>query len=112
MSIDKAILQHHDEAVRPRARIELRICRKLLRALKRAGYTVSIWDGEESTPVIDEGEALKLLFNLDEAHLDCHRPVGGKTFVLLVFGNDGWDVISDYGLSLEPLIDAVMEGES
>jgi hypothetical protein len=33
----------------------------------------------------------------DEDYLHLHPPVGRKSWVRLVYGNDGWDVICDYG---------------
>lgn len=93
------ILDHHDQSVKPRARIELKIVRRLLRDLQAAGHKLVIDDGEEETPVTDETEALKLLFNLDEAHI-----MTEKSFVFLVFGNDGNEVICDYGMTLEPIL--------
>jgi hypothetical protein len=109
---DKQILQYHDAAVMPRARIELRIVRRLLRELKREGYTVRIDDGGETTIVTDEGEALALLFNLDVASLYVDKAGSlARSWIYLVFGNDGWDVIADYSTSLTPLMDRVTEGE-
>lgn len=89
-----------------RARVELRIVRRVLSDLRRTGYELDIDDGDEQTPVTDEGEALKLLFNLDEARIYTMRE-GKTSFVYFVFGNDGYDVISDYGTSLDHVMEPI-----
>lgn len=107
---DDEILQHHEKgAVMRRARVELKIVRRLIVALQSAGYTLTIDDGEEQTPVTNQGEALKLLFNLDEARILTKSPALRESFVYLVFGHDGYDVICDYGTSLEAVMGPLNE---
>jgi hypothetical protein len=114
MITDNEILKHHAPSVMPRARIELRIVRRLLHALLKHGYQVTMDDGDSLAKLAVEHPrldlALKHIFNFDEMHLTCWTKEGGTTFVLLVFGNDGDDVICDYGMSLEPIINAVLKG--
>jgi hypothetical protein len=104
---DAMILQYHDAAVLPRARVELAIVRRLLRALTKANYALSVDDGADELYAKTEGDMLALLFNLDDAHLIVRDPIGGQSFVRLVFGNDGYDVISDYGISLSDIIEPI-----
>lgn len=104
---DAQILQHHDAAVLPRARVELAIVRRLIRALVKHNYALSIDDGNDELYAKTEGDMLALLFNLDEAHLIVRDPIGGQSFVRLVFGNDGYDVINDYGISLTHIIEPI-----
>lgn len=107
---DEDILQHHDKgAVMRRARVELRIVRRLLSDLRNAQYLLSIDDGEELHWVTNEDNALKYLFNLDEARINAKRDGEKESFVYLVFGNDGYDVICDYGMSLEPVMAPINE---
>ena len=61
------------------------------------------------TPTTDDG--LKLgLFDRDYAMLSVYQ-VGGpyKGWVRLVFGNSGWDLISDYSVNLEEFLKPVDE---
>jgi hypothetical protein len=114
MKTDLEILRNHSTEVLNRARVELMIVRRLLRELKAAGYTVEmdtdVGEDGHGIEVVNESEALYEMFDFDEIHLDCWLN-GSKTFVVLLFGNGdtGFDVINDYGLSLEPVIKRVME---
>lgn len=73
----------------------------LLRHLHANGWSpVALNDGEEETKLTAEADpgqaALELIFNLDMAWL---RVAKGKAnhAILLVMGNSGWDLVSDYG---------------
>lgn len=61
----------------------------------------------------DRRKIMAEAFAGDDAHIFVHPPhgkpvVGGQVnsrgWVYLVFGNDGWDVINDYTMNLEPLM--------
>jgi hypothetical protein len=56
-------------------------------------------------------EVLQRVFDLDEAHLIVTRPAAGggrqKSWFYFVLGNTGYDVLSDYGTSLDSVVDAV-----
>lgn len=95
--------------------IEHAICRKLVNELIAQGYHLIV-DGEDEEledletsqdeAVITAGHGG--LFNFDVANLLVYKKpkkAGSERradhFVRLVFGNDGWDVISDYSPSLE-----------
>lgn len=82
--------------------IEAKIVRKVVRALKAAGTPViSVWDGEDSTPVKTEKEILRLVFNLDSAHL-----YTANGWVFLVNGEE-WDMLNDYTVNLEDALKPV-----
>lgn len=115
-SIIDEVIANHSPNVRMRARIEALVCLRLLTDLMAAGYWVSIDDGEETTLVNAHEEimanpcdAMRLLFNLDEATLRVRKHGSKSSFVYLVFGNDGWDTISDYGVSLDHIIEPIYE---
>lgn len=85
--------------------IEAKIARRVFRTLKAAGNPVtSVWDGVEENPVKSEREMLVQVFNLDSATLYTQS----GSFVYLVLGNE-WDMISDYGVSLEDTLNPVVE---
>jgi hypothetical protein len=89
--------------------IEAKIVRKVCKALKDSGNpVVSVFDGDDTTPVESTQDVLALVFNLDEAWLT--TKTGAQVF--LTMGQD-WDTVCDYSLSLEaalePIIDWIIE---
>lgn len=85
--------------------VETRIVRRVIRALKAAGTpVVSIWDGEETTAVKTEREAMAVVFNLDWAMLSTET----GSYVLVHIGNE-WEAITDYTLDLEAALAEVEE---
>jgi hypothetical protein len=85
--------------------VEHEIAEAVVDALLGAGYRLSTDYGDgESKVTSDRAQILKDLFQGDDDRLYAHK--GGKYFgwVYLVYGNDGWDVISDYTTNLESLI--------
>lgn len=98
------------QAVRDRQRIEQTITRKVVDVLLAAGYLLGVNDGDETVVhhSTNKKVILDALFNTDEDYLYVYEDddKGDPTNVLyderpnywvrLVYGNDGWDVISDY----------------
>lgn len=85
--------------------IEAKIVRKVVRALKAAGTpVVKTWDGVETTKVSTEKDIMTEAFNLDEVWLY----TADGSWVRLTMGNE-WDLITDYTLSLEEVIEPVSE---
>lgn len=100
---DEAIIQQCDVSVRHRRRIELQIVRKTIRTLKDAGFNLLADNGEDRTAWgATERQLIDNLFACDEAHLYARRAEGRGSFVFFVMGNDGYNVVYDYGVSLEP----------
>lgn len=92
-----------------RSAIEKKIVRKLIRVAKAAGFAIAyIDDGEERVKVAGEKEAMDLIFDLDEAGI-CFKGQEGRFAVLLVLGNDGYDVIADYSFREGGAFQAVMK---
>jgi hypothetical protein len=78
-------------------------------ALKR-GYTVSVYDSEEWTvnKSTNENEIREALFTTDMDTLKLRHADGSNIGnILLVYGNDGPDVVSDYHTA--PEIEAIMD---
>jgi pyoverdine/dityrosine biosynthesis protein Dit1 len=93
-------------SVKARQRVERMVCRRFILDAVHAGYAISVDDGEEvvlhnSTNV---REILSKMFSVDDERLYVMKD--GKRFgwVRLIYGNDGWDVISDYSTNLESLM--------
>jgi len=88
--------------------IERKIVRKLAQDVIAAGRSISVFDGEayalkRSRNVADIMAAIGLTCeDTLIVHQDDKDP--GAT-VYLVYGNDGFDVIADYHVSLEPLLE-------
>jgi hypothetical protein len=96
--------------IEKRIELEKRIARKVVRALLAAGYELSIDNGGETREIpytTDFKTVTGAMFATDDEHLLARGP--SKSFVYFVYGNDGWDVINDYGLSLEPIMEPIEE---
>jgi hypothetical protein len=93
--------------VKMRQAVEKSISKKVVNALLTAGFAISVDNGGDdyelahSTNGVD---IVKAMFLADEDRLYAEKD--GKTFgwVYLIYGNDGWDVINDYTVNLEPYI--------
>lgn len=99
-----------DSSVRLRRLVELTIVRKLTTDLIAAGYLITVDDGEDE-PVRgskDVDAIMDAAFAVDEAYLRVRKPgMPVRSFVRLIFGNTGWDVISDYGTDLDEVLQPV-----
>lgn len=89
-----------------RIKIESRIVRKVVEDALAQGFSLSVFDGEDWSvnKSTDKKEILENLQVCDEEKLYLNkdgRQVGG---ILFVYGNDGYDVISDYHTSLEEVL--------
>jgi hypothetical protein len=94
-----------------RLRLERKIVRKIAQAMLAAGYSVSVDNGEERfEPSRKLSEILDRCFSVDEEHLIAYRADGSRVgFVFLVYGNSGFDVVNDYSMALEELMDPINE---
>ena len=97
-----------------RQRVERSIVDRTVDVLLAAGYQLSVHDGEQVT-VERSSDAEKIkaaLMTTDEDNLLAYeKDAEGDhySWVRFVYGNDGWDVISDYGMSLEEVLKPVNE---
>jgi hypothetical protein len=104
--LSKLVLTGDTGAVKARQRVEQTIALTAAQVLLDAGFSLGVDDGEEITLTHSRDiEAVKrALFTTDEDYLYVYeagrnlnekdtRPDG---WVRLIYGNDGWDVISDY----------------
>jgi hypothetical protein len=88
-----------------RQMVEKEIVSQAVTDLLAAGYSleVDIGDGPEHEPTKDRAIIDKHLFSGDEARLFVYKDGKKKPhgWVYFVYGNDGWDVISDHSVHLE-----------
>lgn len=95
-----------------RIHVERQIARRVVLDAIAAGYALNIDNGGEGvelpTPSIKVKEVLGAMFAADDDRLMFYK--GGKYvgWVLFIYGNDGYDVVSDYTVNLE----SVMKGAS
>lgn len=95
-----------------RKRLEKRIVKRVVRDLLAAGYEITVNNGGDSNEILystDFKAITAVLFATDSEHLLVRKAEGGVSFVYvsfvyLVYGNDGYDVVNDYGVSLEPVM--------
>ena len=104
--------------VRRRIAVERRILRATVKTLLAAGYFVSINNsgvpGEyEIERSRDLAAIMKAAMLTDDEWVVAHREPGAGLemlgWVRLVYGNDGWDVIADYSMSLDDVLKPVNE---
>jgi hypothetical protein len=89
-----------------RQQMERAICSAFVRSCLKAGYTLSVHNGEEF--VISNSKSYKAvmaeLFSTDEEYIYVRNHAGERIgWVFCVYGNDGYDVFSDYTTGLEAL---------
>lgn len=98
-------------SVKMREKVELEIATAVIAAVLGAGYKISVDNGDNSGNEYELGHSedqaaiLKAMFQTDDERLYVEN-ANGKAFgwVFFVYGNDGWDVISDYTVNLESLV--------
>lgn len=102
---DQAIIDAEDSGHRDLARrikAEKRMCTALVSACLKRGYEISVSDGED-WPVKrsnDKPAILAALFSTDEDVIVIRAKDGSKAgWFRLIYGNDGYDVISDYSVT-------------
>lgn len=96
--------------VENRIKLEKKIVRKMCKDGIAKGWTVSVNDGEEWTikRSKDMKAIMKAVMTTDEDIIRFRDGTGERVGdVYLVYGNDGWDVISDY--SSNPVMEAFQD---
>jgi hypothetical protein len=90
-----------------RQEVERAIVRATIEEAEKQGWTLyRVSNGEEIVRTDSHEAALEAAFACDEAHLHFGTSDGQEAWVFIVLGNDGWDVICDYTLSFNAVIDA------
>lgn len=96
------------KAVEKRQKMERQIVRRVVKDLVSAGFLLNIDNGgdgyELPKPINDVTAMLRAMFATDEERLYVFRPGSPTPFgwVYFVYGNDGWDVLCDNTMNLEP----------
>lgn len=96
-----------------RQAVEWFIVRRVVTVLIDAGYLLTVHDGEEATLKYnkDVNQIVGALMTTDEDRLYVFQKVRGTCigWVQFVYGNDGWDVVSDYTTNLEDVLRPVFD---
>ena len=95
-----------DREIQAVIQIEYRIISSLVDELLAQDLTISINDGEVTTirRSTDRTVILSNIMCTDEEHMIVHHKTQYLGSIFLVYGNEGWDVINDYTVALEPSI--------
>lgn len=99
---EQEIIADHAPSVRPRARMEMRIVNALIARAEEVGATLTILNYD---PTCLSGDLRTDVFDLEVVRVGIST--GG--WVELVFGNTGWDLISNYTLNADSLLHPVLE---
>ena len=93
--------------------LEIQVMQLTIKTFLEAGFALSVFDGEEY-PVFGSTDAEKIfeaMYSTYQDYLMVHKIVDrnvtdqeGQAFgrLFFVYGNDGWDVINDHTVNLEP----------
>jgi hypothetical protein len=95
-----------------RQKMERQIATKIVDDALAAGYELSVDNGGDSDMVCgttDRQAVLDTLFQTDEERLVLSKNKKHIGSVFLVYGNDGWDVVCDYHLSIEDVMKGANE---
>jgi len=103
-----------------RIKIEKRVARLFLKTAIKAGYLVRVHDGDDWACARTDkvSVALEAMFSTDEDRVYVYEKVNDETAEKLfkrlghayfIYGNDGYDVISDYSVSLEHIVRPVTD---
>lgn len=93
-----------------RQAIERKIYSRIVKDALARGFNVSVYDGEEYA--LEHSASYSAImeagFSTDEDALVIYDNDKRLGFISLIYGNSGWDVISDYTASDE--MDALLQG--
>lgn len=101
-------LKDYNPSVRHRGQIEQLIVKKVITDLLAAGFALTVDDGDgEGNQLLGVTEVVDAIMNTDEDRLYAYKRGEDKRcfgWILFIYGNDGWDVISDYTTNLEEIL--------
>lgn len=96
-----------------RIAIEKKIVRRIVWTAIQHDYTVTVHDGSEEAVLVrsrDERAIMRACFSVDEEWLNLIAPDGRNMgHVYLVYGNDGYDVMSDWSMNLDCMLSGARE---
>jgi len=87
-------------------RIEYAILRRICLDALKAGYTLGLYDGEE---IVLEGattakQVIDAACSTDDDRILVYKDGKRIGWIWLVYGNSGWDLVTDYTCNLEHIM--------
>lgn len=92
--------------VKNRVAMEKRILKSAVEELINHGFTITIRHEGEPTGInasTDVSAIIEEAHGVDECQIDVKSPTANGA-VFFVYGNDGYDIICDYTMNLEPYL--------
>lgn len=98
--------QRHSPSVRRRFELEWEVAISIVRAALKAGYLVTVDNGEDATEHLKHiTDVMDVMFETDEDTLLFGKPgTGALGWAKLIWGNSGYDALSDYSTNMEYLM--------
>jgi hypothetical protein len=93
-----------------RINLERRIARQIVTDALAAGYSLNLNNGSDESELpsatTNKRKILAAMFQTDQEHLLVYNSSNGQRigWFFFVYGNDGWDVVNDYTVNLEPIM--------
>lgn len=89
-----------------RQRVERIIVRKIIAVAFANGYRLGVHDGEELVLKDSDNrkDILGAMFSVDEEHMLFYKDGVKCGWVYMIYGNSGWDVVSDHSTNLEEVL--------
>lgn len=74
-------------------------------------YTISVYDGESTviSKSRDEAQIMGSIMATDKDVLRVYRGDAKVGYIHLVYGNDGWDVMADFSMSLSEVLESACD---
>lgn len=95
---DEEIIATYPRGLQPRARVEMQIVNAIIERAAELGYTLRVYTEGDEYDKPGSYDVKTALFDLDDAAIEVEDEEGERVgFIALVFGNEGWDLVSDYG---------------
>jgi hypothetical protein len=106
---DLVIIERCDRKVRVRCLLEIAVVRHACAAVLATGRTIAVDDGGDEL-ALPFGTDIDAIVDAAFAVDDCillvnHTASGENSWIRLVFGNGGWDVINDHTTNLEEVLE-------
>lgn len=95
---DEEILASYPRGKQDRVRIELEIVNAIIERAAKLGYTLRVFANGDEYEECGSYDVKTALFDSIAPVVDVEDAQGERIgFIALVFGNEGWDLVSDYG---------------
>lgn len=104
---DEQIIKKHDPSCRGRAYIELCIVNEIIKQAGELGLELEIDDLTEEEMRAYGNDFKTAVFDLDSATIWVNTESSSPGWMKLVFGNHGYDLVSDYCMTLEEFLKPV-----